>query len=200
MKYNFRSKYSNCQVTLRPSVAAEPLTGRSAVSGLHVRFKDGIAILDDSIPREKEMLKLLMQKQNFGVDFILLDDGGVDPFADNRQPVEPEHDITEIKHGAVGRSLNPKPKTVFTSEQKAFMKEQIAKEATILAKEIAKEIVSQQSVAEPAEVYPSVDIAESDKAPQPIGENSPPQPVETVETATQPKTKSKVTGKTTSKK
>lgn len=108
----FVSKFSNYRIVLRQGLPAVPVTGTPAVTGIYVKFEDGI--LDTSkVPTnlgmtEAEICEKLMNHYKFNRDFLLMEENKVDPYALNRRSTEPEHDILTIEHGGVSKSLNPK--------------------------------------------------------------------------------------------
>ncbi|MCK5616261.1 hypothetical protein KAR91_81115 [Candidatus Pacearchaeota archaeon] len=135
----FISKNSNYRAVLRPGIPAEPVTGRAAVSGLYVKFQDGqFETLDE------ETIDLLKKHPGFDSDYILVEEGSTDPF--DRESIEPEHDLVEIKHGSVVGNQNPKPKLVLNKEQKKMLE----KIAAGMALEMVKEMVSKKGTEENA--------------------------------------------------
>lgn len=90
----FISKSSNLLVVLRPGSSAQPITGTPAKPTVSVRFKDGIAEVN-----EKELVAMMLAHPGFNGDFISAEDIPVDPFAGSRQPSEPAHTVTELKFG-----------------------------------------------------------------------------------------------------
>lgn len=90
----FISKSSNLMIVLRPGMSAQPLTGTPAVATVSVRFKDGVA----DVQNEK-LIEMMLAHPGFNSDFISADAIGVDPYAASRQASEPAHILTELKHG-----------------------------------------------------------------------------------------------------
>jgi len=133
----FISKFSNYTVVLRPGIPSEPLTGRGAIAGLSVRFQDNEA----SVKEDTEIYDLLLEHPSYDVDFWPATVEGKPTI--NKKSIEPEHDMTEIKYGQIGRNMNPKPRMSFTDEQKAVMQDMIKTEAKKMALEMLKEIGEQ---------------------------------------------------------
>jgi len=135
--YTFISKNANLRVVITPGTPAEPLTGRTAVSGVYAKFENGILKVKD-----EKMAEALQKHPGFKMDFILSEDEDAkDPYI--RKGVEPEHDITEIKYGHVGKSLNPKSAIKITPETKRALENMATKMAEekvvkILAKILEK--------------------------------------------------------------
>lgn len=145
----FISKNSNLNIVLRPGMSAQPLTGTPAIPTLFVRFKDGMASVE-----QEELIQMMLNHPGFNNDFIAADDLGTDPYAYLRQDSEPTHVIEEIKFGhPVSRNVAP-VKTELPVEIKKMIQEQ----ATAIAKEMLpsmvaatlKEIVSESKKEQPA--------------------------------------------------
>lgn len=90
----FISKSSNLLVVLRPGMSAQPLTGTPAKPTVSVRFKDGIAIVE-----QEELVDLMLVHPGFNADYISADEIASDPYAAARKPSEPVHVLTEMKFG-----------------------------------------------------------------------------------------------------
>ena len=128
----FISKNSNYRIILKHGVPAEPMTGRSAVPAVWVKFQNGIAVVNDNA-----LCDLMLQHPGFGRDFILSEDNGSDPYAKTRSDIEPEHNITNIEYGHVGVNLNPKPRFVLPKDKQIELENYIAEEAKKLATKMA---------------------------------------------------------------
>jgi len=133
---NYISKNNNYRVILRSGLPGEPMTGRAAVSGLYVKFVDGIANITD-----EETNKLMKDHPGFGTDFVEIEDDGKDPWGKVRKESEPQHNIMNIEHGAVGKSLNPVKKPLFTPAQLEAIEELTTKKALEMAPKLAKKII-----------------------------------------------------------
>lgn len=137
----FVSKQSNLRVVLRPGMPREPLSGRSAVPGLYVKFEDGIANVTAD-----NMIEMMREHPGYQRDFIVLEDNESDPYKNNRKQQEPEHNIMEVDYGHVGKNINPKQTITFSPDQKKMVDELVRKavsEAAIpLATEMVKEIIA----------------------------------------------------------
>jgi len=97
----FISKSANLLVVLRPGLSAQPLTGTPAKPTVSVRFKDGIADV-----QQEEIVAMMISHPGFQGDFICADDIKVDPYASSHRSPEPEHVITEIKYGTPVSRIN----------------------------------------------------------------------------------------------
>jgi len=130
----FISKFANYRVVLRHGQPAEPLTGRSAVPGLYIKFENGIV---DVI--NEEYCKLMREHEKFGSDFILAD-GEVDPYANRRGSSEPPHTLTQIEYGHVGKAINPNPPIQLSADKKKLLEKMAIDMAKEMAKPMAKEM------------------------------------------------------------
>lgn len=90
----FISKSSNLLIVLRAGLQAQPITGTPARPTVSVRFKDGVAEV-----QEEELVKLMLAHPGFNGDFISADIDPVDPYAASRQSSEPAHVLTDLKFG-----------------------------------------------------------------------------------------------------
>lgn len=136
----FLSKSSNYRIILKQGQPAEPLTGRTAVPGIYIKFEDGVANIDQDmggISKEKICEMMLKHPAFISGDFIADKEGAKDPYAETRKPVEPIHTTMELKHGSIDKVVNPKPKLDLTDDNKKLLKEMAAK----MAKEMVKEMI-----------------------------------------------------------
>lgn len=161
----FISKNSNLNIVLRPGMSAQPLTGTPAVPTLFVRFKDGIANVE-----QEELVQMMLNHPGFNNDFIAADDLGTDPYAYLRQDSEPTHVIEEIRFGhPVSRNVPP-----VKGELPVEIKKMIQEQATAIAKEMLpsmvaatlKEIVA-ESKKEPT--VPAVEEETAEEVPSSVG-------------------------------
>lgn len=132
----FVSKNMNLRVVLRHGVPAEPMSGRNAIPGLHVKFESGLADVKD-----EDVIRLMLNHPGFNSDFIAVEDGGKDPFSDYRREKEPDHINTEIVYGHVGKSTGKK--AVLTAEQKKLLKPMAQEMAKQMFKEMAPEMMKE---------------------------------------------------------
>jgi hypothetical protein len=132
----FVSKSGNYRLILDRGIPAEPITGRNAVPGLSVKFEDGIAMVtDDSI------IKRMLDHPSFNRDFIRVEDNDNDPFSARRRAIEPEHDVTNIEYGHVGKNMNPRPPMVLTPEAKKILTDMAMDMAKKMAPTLAFELL-----------------------------------------------------------
>ena len=147
----FVSKNINLGIVLKPGIPGDPVLGRVSVPGLFVKFEDGIANVED-----KEWIKLMLNHPGYERDFIKIDDGELDPFADNRGKTEPHHSITNIEYGHVGKTVGSAPKVKLTPAQMNAVKELASKMAVNMFESMradeesttAKEVVAEKPQAE----------------------------------------------------
>ena len=90
----FISKSTNLLIVLRPGLSAQPITGTPAKPTISVRFKDGIADVQN-----EELVQMMLAHPGFNADFISAESSPMDPYAATRQSSEPAHTMTEIKFG-----------------------------------------------------------------------------------------------------
>lgn len=129
----FISKNGNYRVILDRGVPAEPISGRSAIPGLSIKFEGGVAIVND-----ENVIKKMMAHSAFNRDFIVAEEGALDPYAGNRKPMEPTHDITRLKYGHI-ESASKHPAEISPETKKVLM-EMAASMATSMAKEMAPKL------------------------------------------------------------
>ena len=154
----FISKNSNYRAILKHGMPAEPITGRAAVSGMYAKFEAGIFKTED-----EEIIKLLKSHPGFGSDYIQADaDNSKDPY--NRDAVEPQHDVIQIKHGSVVGNLNPKPKLTLNKEQQAILTDMAQKMAMEMLQKMVTDRASSENstadVVEPITAGSEVDMDE----------------------------------------
>lgn len=134
----FISKSSNYCIILRPSISAEPITGRTGVPGISVKFENGVAIINDD-----ETCRILMNNKAFNKDFILADDLPADPFY--RKGNEPEHDIIPIEFGHVGKKSGDPLRSPELNKMIIDLASKMAEEiAPRLAKKIIADLADKQ--------------------------------------------------------
>ena len=90
----FISKSTNLLIVLRPGLSAQPITGTPAKPTVSVRFKDGIADVQN-----EELVQMMLAHPGFNSDFISAESVPVDPYAATRPSSEPSHAMTELKFG-----------------------------------------------------------------------------------------------------
>jgi hypothetical protein len=147
----FISKNVNLRVVLRPGIPAEPITGRQPVAGLYAKFENGSLISND-----ETTIELLKKHPGFGPDYIMVEDGGVDPYKDTRKESEPEHSIQQIDYGHVGKSLTPKSGVKFTKEQKIAIEKMFKDGVKEEALKLVQSMLANKSPELPEEKKPEV--------------------------------------------
>lgn len=94
MSTKFVSKNSNYMVVLKPGMEGNRALGTHSTPGLYVKFQGGVVDV-----KEESIIKLLREHPCCGTDFIEVKDSETDPYADERQEIEPAHTMQEIKYG-----------------------------------------------------------------------------------------------------
>jgi len=137
------SKNQNLRLVLKPGISAEPVSGRASIPGVYVKFEQGMLDINevtaDRMGLEFEkLIEMVERHPSFNAGFDKLKDDEVDPYKNLRKSAEPEHDIVEITHGSIGKSLNPKPKLNLTNDQR--------KEVSKIAEEMAKKMAPKMAM------------------------------------------------------
>lgn len=132
----FISKSANLQVVLKHGIPAEPITGRQPVAGLYAKFENGVINTSN-----QEMIDLLLKHPGFNRDYILVEEGQIDPYLAQRKPNEPEHDMVQLKYGHIEKNLNPRPALKLNSAQQQLVKELALKIAQDAAPKMAKKML-----------------------------------------------------------
>jgi len=123
----FISKSGNLNIVLSPGLQAQPLTGTPAKPTIFVRFKDGVADVE-----QEDLVKMMLAHDGFNRDFISAEDVVEDPYVAARQANEPQYVTEELIHGQAHRRAAPLPKKPLSPEIKKLITEQ----ATEIAKEM----------------------------------------------------------------
>jgi len=135
----FVSKSNNLRIVLKHGMPAEPITGRASVSGVYIKFENGMVNVED-----KATVELMMKHPGYDSDFICLE--GADPYKSQRKDSEPEHDMTEIGPGGViGKTNGGKPKVILSEAQKDAMKDIAKKMAMEMAPALAMEMLKEMA-------------------------------------------------------
>ena len=139
----FVSKFTNHRLVLRPGVPSEPITGRTAIPGLYVKFEQGMVDVKDP-----EMVDRMLKHPRFGADFILLKEDEIDPYLETRKNIEPDHIITEMKYGHPDKVIGNKQTITLNKKQKEIFKEMVKDQAGAMAKEMLKELMKNKEIKE----------------------------------------------------
>ncbi len=145
----FVSKNANLGITLESGFPEQRLTGIPRKPGLYAKFSGGVLIQND-----EKVIEKLRAHPGFGVDYIEIEEGQIDPFAHNRREPEPEHNVANIDYGQLGKNQNPKPKMVLSFEQKQIVAEMAKEMAKGMVKEALKEMMEEQTRKKEAPVLP----------------------------------------------
>ena len=111
MSTKFVSKNSNYMIVLKPGIEGNRNLGTHAVPGLYIKFQAGVVDV-----KEESIVSMLRAHPSCGTDFLEVKQDEIDPYADERQEVEPEHHIAEIKYGHAEKVVGA-PKKVKLSPQ-----------------------------------------------------------------------------------
>ena len=165
----FISKNANLRIVLKHGIPPEPVTGRLAVPGLHVKFENGVVNVSD-----EETYELMMAHSGFNGDFILADEEEeVDPWKYQRREREPKHNLTELKYGHVEKTVTPKGHFDDMPVDKRILFEKMVEDtakkiAVPLAKEMLKKVMTEaekesseensREAANPEETKPVKDV------------------------------------------
>jgi hypothetical protein len=90
----FVSKNSNLRIVLRPGIPANQMSGIAGQPGVYVKFQNGIVDIKD-----EDMIQKMHAHPGFNLDYIAVDENGEDPFAAQREEIEPVHILQDIKYG-----------------------------------------------------------------------------------------------------
>jgi len=161
----FVSRSANYCVILKHGMAAEPLSGKPALSAVSVKFQNGIATSDN-----EEICDLLLKHPAYKSDYILVEEEGKDPYSEVRGENEPEHDMIEVKFGTAGKNLNPKGTNKLSAAHAKIItdmaKDMAIKMAPELAKEMLKSLVDKDKKAEPASTVKVEVVDKEESVPQ----------------------------------
>ena len=111
MSAKFVSKNSNYMIVLKSGIEGSRALGTHAIPGLYAKFTSGVLDV-----KEEKIAKLLREHPSFGTDFLEVKEAEVDPFADTREEIEPEHVISEIKYGH-SEAMKGSPKKIKMTPQ-----------------------------------------------------------------------------------
>ena len=130
----FYSKQSNYRVVLRPGTPREPLTGREAVPGIHVKFEGGVANVSN-----EDHIEMMMSHPGYNNDYISEKESNADSFGDHKD-TEPIHTTADMKYGTMENVKNPKPVVVASDPAKIKEIQEMATKITaeLMAKKEAE--------------------------------------------------------------
>lgn len=125
-------------VVLKPGFPGNHLTGQAAVTGIYVKFQNGIVDIKD-----ESMIEKMKLHPGFDRDYICVEEKEKDPYAYNRDEVEPVHYIKELKYGHVeGTQKSPRAAKISPELQK-FIEEQATNLAKAMLPGMMKEFIQQ---------------------------------------------------------
>lgn len=175
----FISKHSNYRVVLRPGIPGNRMNGTQTIPGIYIKFEGGMVDV-----KNEEHIKMMLEHPAFiNGSFIVAPEDKKDPYLASRKNIEPEHNISEMVHGSVGKTLTPKPTVKISEEQKKIMIESAKKMATVMFLEMKKKdeenkVVQEETQAEEVKEPIAEQTFEPIKhsnltAPEPIEDESP---------------------------
>ena len=109
-------------IVLQPGVEGNRALGTHAKPGIYVRFSGGTVIVKD-----ENIAKMLREHSQFNNEFLEVKDSDVDPYADTRTDIEPEHFVAEIKYGHLEKAISPQKKTKLSPELKKLIESEALK-------------------------------------------------------------------------
>ncbi len=126
----FMSKILNLRVVLKSSIPAVTLAGgqlmSSAQAGIYAKFEDGLLSVED-----EHTIELLKAHKDYPREFWSIDsEEHKDYYRPGGSGGEPEHDITNIEYGHVGKNMAPRSQVKLTPEMQKILSEIAAKMAT----------------------------------------------------------------------
>lgn len=130
----FVSKSSNLMVVLKPGFPGNHLTGTAPVTGVYVKFSNGMVDV-----KEDSLVEMMKKHPAFNMDFIAVDEAAKeeDPFAYYRSENEPTHVTSEVKYGQLEKSQS----SAKAKPMHPDLKNAIQAEATRLAGAMVKEML-----------------------------------------------------------
>lgn len=159
----FISRNLNLGVTLQSGIQANPVAGVQATPGKYARFQDGIFETND-----QAIIERMLKHAGYKIDYVEaegLEDTNISSPIINGS--EPEHDVTNIEYGHVGKSLNPKAPIKITPEIQKYLADTAAKMAMEMLQKMSQDVVNkqQEEVKESSETAPEL-IKPSKKGPK----------------------------------
>ena len=123
MSTRFVSKNSNYQLVLKHGIPGSIITGQQPTPGLYIKFQDGIVEVKDDAIADK-----IRNHPSFNIDFVEVSDiKSEDPYAYNREEIEPAHVITEMKYGHVEKTIGSPRKVKMSPEMKKVIEREAIK-------------------------------------------------------------------------
>lgn len=174
MSIKFVSKNSNYMVVLKPGLEGNRALGTHSIPGIYVKFLSGVVDLKD-----QAHIDMMRAHPCFGTDFIEVKSEELDPFADAREEIEPDHVISEIKYGHSENMRVPNKKVKLTPAMKKLIEGEAMKMLPGLLKsnpKVLKEIIvglaAEMKEKEAPKANPAPKSAEPVTAPEPIEDDS----------------------------
>lgn len=133
----FVSKNANLMVVLKPGLPGSHLTGQAPVTGIYVKFQNGIVEIKD-----EQMINQMKMHPAFNQDFIAVEEKDLDPFANTRSDIEPVHNIKELQFGhIVGGKKSVSPVRI-SPELQSFIEQQATNMAKAMLPGMMKEFMT----------------------------------------------------------
>lgn len=136
----FVSKLPNFRLVLRPGLPGNRQLGTPSISGIYVRFENGIAKINN-----QEMIEMMLNHPGCGKDgdnsasFFPIKENESDPFEGKRPEIEPLHTMSNIEHGSVVKTINARKPNVFSTEQMEIVKKMVEERAKEMLAGVLKE-------------------------------------------------------------
>jgi hypothetical protein len=90
----FISKSANLLIVLRAGIPAQPITGTPPTPTISVRFKDGVADV-----QQDELIEMMVKHPGFNNDFVSAENVQAASFETTHKMAEPVHILTEMQFG-----------------------------------------------------------------------------------------------------
>lgn len=134
----FVSRNSNLMVVLKPGLPGSHLTGQAPVTGVYVKFQNGVVDV-----KEESIVEMMKKHPGFNIDYIAVEDGvkEEDPYAYYRSETEPVHTTTEIKYGHAEKSVSSPKKNKMPIELENLIKSEASKLASAMVKEMLPNLI-----------------------------------------------------------
>lgn len=186
----FISKHSNYRVVLRPGIPGNRMNGTQTIPGIYIKFEGGMV----DVKNEEHIKMMLEHPAYLNGSFIIAPEDERDPYIASRENIEPKHNISEMVHGSVGKSITPRSAIKISKDQKKIIIESAKKMAIEMFMEMKKKddenkMIQKETVVEKETIFkpkhPNLTAPEPEEDKNSIGggqeENLSPVQVERVE-------------------
>ena len=133
----FISKNANLRVVLRPGIPANQMSGIAGQPGVYVKFQNGIVETQD-----EQIITQMKAHNGFNLDYIAVDANGEDPFAAQREEIEPVHILQDIVYGhSENKRMSPNRKVKLDPQIKKLVDELAMEQVKRLLPKMVEETV-----------------------------------------------------------